>query len=162
MFKLEFEKLEPLCKKDACDKTISEAIETIYHTSDSNIKLFWNSQIVNISWRYDIGDMFLDILKMIDMISTSKENINFSLTWPSSSFMATWSFDITKNNLKITSKWIGVNGGEEKLNKLKSVSNLIILNKEEFISYWVCLVKAVQKDLKFAGYDYQRLLEGRG
>ncbi len=151
MFNIKFKKSKEIAEPDLEDTTYSEAIETIYSINDKLI-IIWKGVDIILSFKYDLSDIWNDIIKSISNIENDfVESLTFE--FPSQTFFG--SLSIVKKNeyLLINAKWDRVNGGEEKLEKLKAVGLDMKIKKEYFLNEWIGLVNEVECDIKKSGYQ---------
>lgn len=151
MFKLKIEnKKEGISVVDLEDESVSEALETIYSDKDFCI-MNWNNCLINVSLKYDISDMYNDIVKMLTLLDNNLSK-DFSIHFPSSSFFVQWDFNIHNEKVNIKAHWMAIWGGQEKLEELRKIDNNVVISKDDFISEWHRLLKEIKEDLLKVGY----------
>jgi hypothetical protein len=65
MFELIISKVRKLGERDFEDETVGEAIESIYSMDEDDMHVNWNGYLIGMSLKYDVSDIFNDIIKMI-------------------------------------------------------------------------------------------------
>lgn len=157
-FNLTINRCEFLGGYDDEDETISEAIETIYpYNPGADILLNWNDYLVELSFKDDISSIYNDIVNMIKDLNSIDQG-GFEMTWPSSSFFATWHFFIEEDDVRVKAYWTAIKGGGEALKAIREKPNQIIVKKNMFISEWVKLLDIIKEDIEKSGYVLNQLI----
>lgn len=151
MFKMEIERPVNLGCFDPDDTTLSEAIYSIYSDVGGYVTLNWNGCDLSISFNA-LSEMCKDIVDMLKRINVGKSFIQNFLC---SEFTAEWDIQVSDENLKIKAKWTDVAERNVSEKKLRDVSNIINVNRENFINTWTGLLDIVEYDLKKMGYEYR-------
>lgn len=154
-FKIETVNIITQKRFDAEDTTVGEAIYTNYE-GELDIHMTWNDFIIKLSMKWDISDLWNDIKKMIHDIE-NKSNHTFSISWPSSSFMAIWEVKKKGKLLCLEAFWTSIAGGQDTLEQLKNVDNKIEIDKDIFLREWYKLLISIKNDLEQAGYSNNSL-----
>lgn len=71
------------------DKTLADAIETIFLLNTESAILMWNYISVPLSYKYDISYMIEDILLLLDALR-SRENGEMTIHWLPDTFRCNW------------------------------------------------------------------------
>ncbi len=153
MFKIEIPASLFLIEKrelDIEDDTVGYAIETLFAV-DEKILMYWNGFEIPLSMKYDISDIWRDIIIMIRTIKENKKE-NFRIHWPSCTFFSTWCFTVDNNLLKIEAYWTDVGLSKEDLYKLRAANTPIIIDKLIFLSEWYKIIIFVKNTL-FSVYN---------
>ncbi|MET3035877.1 hypothetical protein ABXT08_07245 [Chryseobacterium sp. NRRL B-14859] len=140
-------------KADFEDITVSEAISTIYNYSkDFIIFINWNGFKLPIDG-VGFSQIYNDIIIMLEEL---EEGCDFSVNFLDSGFTAIWKFTTKGHFIDVEAEWVDIASyGYEKttIEELEKVSNVITVNKREFIKEWNSLLKIIKDDLINAGYD---------
>ena len=136
---------------DPEDINISEAISSIFDVSDY-IEFNWNNILIKLTCKYDVSEIWDDLIEMLNLIKYRKSK-KFIIYWPSSTFFATWDFNIDHNNINIKSYWTSINGGVEQLKRIKSVSDNINIDFNKFLFEWSKIIRIVKERLELHGYQ---------
>jgi len=144
-----------LVTHDPEDTTLNCAIQTVFPLSTEKAIVIWNGVYVPLGYKYDVSILATDILSMLRQLQASARG-SFSLTWPSNSFSATWSFDWANDVLRIRSEWSSVIGGVE---ALLNGRPYVATSKRGFISEWKSVLERVRDALYGAGYRPNHLAE---
>jgi hypothetical protein len=118
---------------------------------EDDMHVNWNGYLIGMSLKYDVSDIFNDIIKMIRALNSITKG-EYRMTWPSSTFFAHWVFFIDGDDLKIESEWISIKGGKPSLEKLRKISNQVVIKKSCFIDEWKELLQMIHDDLRKVGY----------
>jgi hypothetical protein len=100
--------------------------------------------------KYDISDMWVDILQMLNNIHNGKDA--FTIHWPSNSFFVQWDFIIAKETLFIEAYWMTVSGGNQSLLNLRKTKRKIEVYINVFIKQWESLLLLIKDDMIKVGY----------
>ncbi len=152
MFKIIATKPLKLGKFDEEDTTVSETIETLYKYDDV-LTIVWNHFSIVLKG-HSLASIYNDIIYMLEFVKMGENK--FSNTFLDPSFTARWESELINNDIKITAFWTDIeNYGSESrsVEKLREVSNTIIVNQQDFIDSWENLLKIIKEDLIKAGYD---------
>lgn len=151
-FKLLISSPLELNMKDNDDRTINEALQTIYpYTKESSVYMKWNNYILELNLAAQIADIYSDIASMLHLLN-NKNNKKFCIHWGSSSFMAQWHFERLHDNMvNIKSFWTSV-GGNERIKEIRKVSDTVTVHEVSFVNEWIDLLEIIRKDLLKSGY----------
>lgn len=127
------------------DEFINEAIESVYSIGDDLI-MEWDQYPIRLSMKYDIGDIWNDIIHMLNLIDM-KTSV-FTINWPSNSFFAQWNFILNEDTIMIESFWTSIHGGKRTLNEINKRKGVIMVPKRTFIFHWYRLLIYVFEDIK--------------
>jgi hypothetical protein len=153
-FELRVPEIPAVADSDPLDETIGDAIQTVF-SSVEEVVLVWNGVRVGLSLKYDVGEMWRDILLMLKHLKA--EEGQFTVHWPSNSFFVQWDFTLNDEMLRIESHWMAVSGGSQSLAELKHVDNVVEIDKQSFVSQWHKLLITIRDSLLAAGYAPARL-----
>ena len=148
MFKLDIYPSKNLGYFDPEDTSIPDAIYSIYPITAGDVILNWNGCDIKLSLN-SLSYLYNDIENMIQRLSLGESFIQYFLC---SAFTAAWDIKINGDDVTIESKWTSVGGGEAIRRKLKKTSNIIYVNKNDFIGEWSNLLGAIKMDLRSKGY----------
>lgn len=144
-----------LCKFDSEDQSIEEIIETIFLVED-DVTMCWNGFSISVSLKYDISNMWNDIEMMMDSLRRGVDE--FSIHWPSSSFMARWNFKVKNELILITAFWTEIGVRDDVLIALRDTENQIItIPFDEYVDAWEDLQIFVVNCIEKAGYNLKEL-----
>lgn len=155
MFKIEFDKTKILGKIDLQDKSVSEAIFSIYPTYDDTIFIYWRNYVLCLDRRGDMSTIYNDIIEMLQELSNKKSS--FRCSFLSSTFTAYWNFHVEEGNLiKINPHFFGVNIKEKDTyltnEQVRALNLDIEIDFNLFISEWHKLLRSIKEDLLQVGY----------
>jgi len=139
---------------DKTDSKLSEAIYTIFPMETEDAKLYWGTEEISLSYRYDISTMIDDIIHMIIALQ-SENNGEFSVDWPSNTFAVNWNMVWVGDSLKITSHWREEFNATEYLKK----NNIIKINRYIFLKEWKNILEILIQNLEYSGYNKQNLID---
>lgn len=139
---------------DLEDSDTKEAIGTVYY-NDYNFKIFinWNGFLIPMDGT-SFSQIYNDVVLMLELIEFDEKE--FSINFLDSCFTVIWSFSVEKDMLKIEAKWVNIApyGYENTtVEELEKVSNIVVINKNEFINEWDNLLRIVKDDLLNTGYN---------
>ena len=103
-----------LKKFDPEDKSLCDALQTVFVTNTEKLLLCWNAVYVPVSYRYDFSLLIEDVVDLCDAILASP-NGSRHIEWPSNTFQATWELRWTGQTISIHATWRTVLGGTEGL-----------------------------------------------
>jgi hypothetical protein len=158
MFFIEITRPVKLGIKDPEDTTVSEAIESIYSNAGRMINMHWNDFVIPL-FGYSLGDIYYNIINILNDIKSGKSF--FTENFLDAVFTAKWVCEIRNDMIKITAHWTTIANLEKEditIDKLKQVSNVVLVDLEEFTSGWKKLLRIIKEDLITVGYD--NTLEG--
>lgn len=143
---------------NAEDETICEAAETVFALDSEQAFLNWNGVYAPMSYKYDIGVMANDIVRMVRSL---RENHSGKLwvEWPSNTFAARWELTWEGDRLHIHAEWRSVTGHTEPL--LRERCDLETL-KENFRCEWKMVLSRLLQGLGQSGYSADNLPEIMG
>ena len=137
------------CMADCNDKTLAEAIESIFLLNTESAILMWNHIGIPLSYKYDISYMMDDILILLNSLQ-SRERGELAIQWLPDTFRCDWTIRWDMEKLDIQSRWENTVGHLEAL--LNERPN-IALKKEDFIREWKSILGIVITSLRNYGYD---------
>ena len=141
------------CISDNNDKSLADAIESIFPLYTESAVLMWNHIGIPLSYKYDISYMMEDILMLLNMLQ-SREKGELTIRWLPDTFRCDWTISWDTEELNIHSRWENTVGNLEKLlNERPNIS----LNKEDFIREWKSILGIVISGLKECGYDVTQI-----
>ncbi|GEN76890.1 hypothetical protein [Chryseobacterium hagamense] len=159
MFEIIIKEKAKIEKLDSNDFDITEAIYSIYKNGKFMIFINWNGFYIPMNGS-TLSQIFDDIIEMLEALLDIESN-NFSVNFLDSCFTAVWEFSKENENIKIKSEWIEIapyNLKNITIEELNKVSNIVKINKVDFIRKWDFLIKIIKDDLIISGYDID--LEG--
>jgi hypothetical protein len=130
------------------DKTLCEAMETVFPLFAEFAFIIWNNIYIPITYKYDISLMLDDIITMLEKLTGPSGT--YSIHWPSNTFEVTWAIEWEGNDVKIHGEWNSVIGN---LEGLLSDNNNLELKKESFIYEWKGILENAYRALSKAGYN---------
>lgn len=159
MFKIIIKRKDLIGKKrDIEDLTICEAISTVYNYSeDLFIFICWNGFKIPMDG-ISFSQIYNDVIIMLEEL---EHDDDFYVSFLDASFTAIWNFSINIDRVIVEAKWINIAPYHYKnttIEDLRKVSNIINVNKKEFINEWNNLLKIIKYDLLSVGYTNE--LEG--
>ena len=138
---------------DPTDSTLSEAMQTVFPLATEAAILFWKNTCIPLSYKYDMSVMMADVLVMLWSITSAPVG-RWAVTWPSSTFMATWEVEWAGGLVSITSNWQRVAGDVESVLNAKPVVSAAV---DEFVAEWRRPLEIVETGLRRAGYTEDAL-----
>lgn len=147
--------------RDDEDKSITEAIQTIYHNQNTWVATMnWNGYAIAL-FGGTISYVYTDLLRIIGLIQSGQEI--FKNNFLDSSFTARWKFQLLENNVHIRASWFAITpvaNKNETLKDIDSVPDTLIMDKDKFIAALNLLINKVNSDLLAAGYPKELFLAG--
>lgn len=141
------------CAVDCNDKTLADAIESMFMLNTENAILMWNYISVPLSYKYDISYMIEDILILLNALQ-NRENGELTIHWLPDTFRCDWIIRWDTKKLDIQSQWENTVGDLERLlNKSPNISLL----KNDFIREWKSILGIIITSLKSCGYDTRKI-----
>lgn len=114
------------------DKTLSEAIESVFPMETENLIIYWKHIAVSLSYKYDISYMIDDILIILQEMQIHKTG-SMLIHWLPDTFRVDWNLKWDNERILIDAEWQSVVGNiEEILIRQRTVE----LSKEDFICEW--------------------------
>lgn len=154
MFEIITEGKPSLRNSNLEDSTVAEAISTIYPNDNSFIIYFnWNGFYIPLDG-ISFSSIYNDVIDMLESIEMGEKK--FSNTFFDSCFTARWESELIHDNIKVIAFWTDIASfgrPDTTVQKLREVSNTIIVNQQNFINSWESLLKIIKEDLIKAGYD---------
>ena len=129
--------------------TLSDAIESVFPLNTEDAILKWNYIFVPLGYKYDMCLLIDDVLNIITEMHTHPQG-SLTVTWPSSTFLATWRMTWAAGTLDVHAEWFDVVGSTETL--LTSRPDLKI-GIDDFIAEWKRPLQIIESALTAAGYD---------
>jgi len=129
---------------DIMDESLEEAIETLFPLNTECFYIVWNNIHIPLSYKYDASIMYVDIIRMINTLLSTKEG-EFRINWPSNTFHSTWEIKYSEDTISIQAAWESVCG---KIEHILNTSGGISISKKEFISEWKEILLVILKGLK--------------
>lgn len=125
-------------------ESVSEAIEDLFPLNTEYFILSWKYYRIALSYKYDISEIIIDLIKMCEKILAQEEG-SINCTFPSNSFHADWVLNWNEEDVIINAKWYSVIGNiEELLNDSGSLKT----SKEDFLSEWNSLFSMLASKLE--------------
>lgn len=140
-------------KFDKSDRTLSDAIETVFPMDTEAVIMMWNHIAVPLSYKYDIGYMIEDIISLLRKIELEEECF-FEISWLPDTFRCDWMIHKKKDSLTIQAVWESVTG---KLEFLLNKCNTIEIKADDFISEWKMVLEKIIQGLEQSGYTGEKL-----
>jgi hypothetical protein len=144
-----------LCAHDPDDKTLSDAIQTVFPLETECAFLVWNHIYIPIGYKYDLSMMAGDIIDLIERMLDAERGMAV-ICWPSNTFSSEWRATWDFNEVVINAKWNHVVGGVTPLLEQRpsvSMSRLV------FMAEWRGLLTTIESALSNAGYTTDQLPE---
>jgi hypothetical protein len=116
------------------NKTIGYIIESSF-TIEEDVYINWNGFRIPLSVKYDISEIWNDIIFMIETIKKGQKK-EFTIHFPSSGFFAAWDFMVIDDLLTIKAYWTEIRLSREELYNLRKVDIPIIIDKKSFLEEW--------------------------
>lgn len=145
----------PRCLKkfDGEDRSLSDALQTVFVTNTEDLLLCWNAVYVPLSYRYDFSFLIEDVVDLCTAIRASASGSR-QIAWPTNTFRVDWTLRWAGESLSIDSSWETVLGGTEALlNSRSSVS----LATSAFLAEWKRPLQISHEALLSAGYRAGKL-----
>lgn len=156
MFEIQIQQDRVLNNCNPNDKTISEAIATIYPLYENELKIIWNDLIFVLDFNSDLSIIFNDILYLIDDLDSKQETFNASFL--SNSYTAKWEFERKSDTIivvpSIYQGYVLWNGEFIEQRNLESIQSELRIHERDFKTPWIQLLKVIKSDLIQAGYDF--------
>lgn len=147
--------------RDDEDKSIIEAIQTIYHNQNTWVAtLNWNGYAIAL-FGGTIAYLYTELLRIIGLIQSGQEI--FENNFLDSAFTARWKFQLRDNHIHIRASWFAITpvaNKNETLKDINSVPDILIMDKDKFIAELNLLIEKVNSDLLAAGYPKELFLAG--
>lgn len=141
------------CIADRNDKSLADAIESMFLLNTESAVLMWNHISIPLSYKYDISYMMEDILMLLNMLQ-SREKGELTICWLPDTFRCDWTIRWDTEELSIHSRWENTVGNLERLlNERPNIS----LKKDDFIKEWKSILGIVISGLKKCGYDVKEI-----
>jgi hypothetical protein len=137
------------------DKNVGYAIESLF-SIEEDIFIYWKGYEIPLSIKYDISEIWNDMILMIQYIKKAKTQ-NFTIHWPSATFFATWDFVIDDNLLEIKAYWTDLNINRTELLKLREDSFPIIVDKKDFLEEWNKILIPIRNVILKSSYNTNKL-----
>jgi hypothetical protein len=134
--------------------SIGDAIEASFPLNSEHAVIIWNYVPILLTYKYDVGMIIDDILKMLNRIRC-RESGQMSIRWPSNTFACTWCFDWREGNISIRAEWESVIGDTE---SLLNQNNFIAICSESFFVEWKKVLYNIINALNACGYKKDDLL----
>lgn len=134
---------------DLNDKTISDAMQTIFPLMTENAFMVWNHNYIPLSYKNDLSIMVDDIILMVTNIH-EKTGGAMTIDWPSNTFSSLWEISWDSETVSVLAQWNSVIGGIE---GLLSINPRICLSRNDFLAEWKMLLDVIAKSLLRAGYS---------
>lgn len=149
-----------LSSLDKEDKTVSEAINSIYANYSCDDIIIWNNINIRIDRKGDLSSIYDDIIYFISMINSKVELCSHSFL--SSTFTVKLEVKRSLENLIITPNFYVVQAfTEEKefldMKTLKTSELKLTIGSENFVDQWKNLLESVKRDLIQVGYSSENL-----
>ena len=141
------------CIADCNDKTLADAIESMFSLNTENAILTWNYISIPLSYKYDISYMMEDILVLLNALQ-SRKNGELTIHWLPDTFRCDWTARWTIKELSIWSQWERTVGN---LEILLNGSPSISLNKDDFIKEWKSILGIIINGFRKTGYDAEKI-----
>ena len=123
------------------------AIQTVFPLTTEAAILVWNRVPVQLSYKYDFGDVTHDLLPMLDDV-LSRSAGTTSVHWSSTTFSARWDMRWAGTRLEVVAKWESIAGGyEDVLNQ----RNRVELDRLQFLCEWKGPLHAILRALTESG-----------
>lgn len=136
---------------DPEDQTLGEAMENVFGLGDF-VVLWWNDFPIKISLKYDLSQMVRDIFQIFECME--REEVSFTIHWPSSSFFAQWDFtSLEGETLQVEAHWMAITGGNDELAGLRNAGEVIKVDRNYFLGQWAGVLKLVRETLTQQGYQ---------
>lgn len=134
---------------NAEDKSLSDAVESIFPMNTENAVLVWNSISIPLSYKYDIAYMLDDLVGLLGALHRQARG-EMTIHWLPDTFRSDWALRWHDGEIEIRAHWDCTVGHlETLLNEHGTVS----LTTEEFESEWREVLRIVIRGLENAGYD---------
>ena len=135
------------------DKTLADAIESIFPLHTENAIMMWNYICIPLSYKYDISYMMDDILILLKALQSS-ESGKLTIHWLPDTFRCDWTIRWDTDKVDIHSQWESTVGHLEiLLNDKPDIS----LEKDDFIKEWKSILGIVIAGLEICGYDAEEI-----
>jgi hypothetical protein len=153
MFKVQISNPEILTIVDKNDKSIEEAIQTIFPLETEYGFVIWNHIFIPVSYKYDISFMIKDFILLCKFIEDENEK-TFQLHWVSNTFASQWELVKKGDSIQIKTVWSNVIGRlEGLLNSNSEITIKSILLAQEIQS----MIVFIKKSLESVGYNSKNL-----
>lgn len=114
------------------DKTLSEAIESVFPMKTENLIIYWKHIAVSLSYKYDISYMIDDVLIILQEMQMHKTG-SMLIHWLPDTFRVDWNLKWDDERILIDAEWQSVVGNIEEILKQQGK---VELSKENFICEW--------------------------
>ncbi len=155
MFDIQIQQQRVLNNRNSEDRTISEAIATIYSSYENELKIVWNDLIFVLDFNSDLSIIFNDILNLINDIDSMQEKFNVSFL--SSTFTAKWEFDRESDIIIVSPSiyqgYVLRNGEFIDQDNLDSIHSELRIQESDFKAPWIELLNVIKSDLVRAEYN---------
>ncbi|MGE8512462.1 MAG: hypothetical protein ACN6N7_07145 [Chryseobacterium culicis] len=137
----------------------SEAIYTIYKADyDFMIFICWNGFHIPVDGS-SLSQIYSDVVNMLEFIKIGEHD--FWVSFLGSCFTAVWYFSIKNEEIEIKAEWTDIapyHYENRRVENLREVSDVVIINKNNFINEWDNILRMIKNDLLSVGYNSR--LEG--
>ena len=140
---------------DNSDDTVGYAIETLFSVED-DIYINWNGFKIPLSLKYDVSDIWNDVILMVKNIIKGTEK-EFTIHFPSSTFFAAWVFSVDSDILTIKAYWTTVNLEKEDLLRLRENNMPLVIDKKEFLEEWYKILIPMKRVILMSNYNIKKL-----
>ncbi len=155
MFEIQIQQQRVLNNRNSKDRTISEAIATIYSSYENELKIVWNDLIFVLDFNSDLSIIFNDILYLINDLDSKQ--MEFNVSFLSSSFTAKWEFERKSDTIIVTPSiyqgYVLRNGEFIDQENLDSIHSELRIQERDFKAPWIELLNIIKSDLVRAGYN---------
>ncbi len=136
---------------DKEDTGLAEAIYTIFPPEAEDAVLFWGSEKIPLSYRYDISEMADDMIEMIHVLQ--RNSGEWSVDWPSNTFAANWVLKWSEDSVKIEAQWREEFSAAEYLR----CNKVLEVGKKNFLEEWEKVINVLSANLTACGYSPENL-----
>lgn len=135
------------------DKSIADAMETIFPLYTESAILMWNHISIPLSYKYDISYMMDDVLDLLESFMQAK-NGKIIIHWLPDTFRSDWEVVWEDGKVEIDSHWESVTGN---LEELLNANAQISLKITKFMAEWKQIFHIILFSLKENGYTESKI-----
>lgn len=138
---------------NAEDKSLSDAVESVFPMNTENAVLAWNFISIPLSYKYDISYMLDDIVDLLCALHRQASGEK-TIHWLPDTFRSDWAIRWHDGEIEIRAHWECTAGHLERLLNERGTVSLAIA---DFESEWREVLRVVIRGLENAGYDAERI-----
>lgn len=136
--------------RDVSDSSLSDAVQSVFPLEE-RARLEWNGLVFFLSYKYDVGVMVDDIVKMLQAVEEAESGL-FQVDWPSSGFPYHWTVRWGTSGVEVHARPRDEPGAVS-LTGRESVR----VDRDAFLRAWQALLANVLAGLEGAGYDSSQI-----